>query len=263
MFDIILGSASLVLGYFTLLYIIALIKKDNSIVDIAWGMGFVLVGLYSLWLSPEMNWRLILVVGLISMWGLRLSTYILLRNKGKKEDFRYAKWRQDWGKYWVIRSFIQVFLIQAFFLLTIAYPILMLSQSTFVRFSCLDYLGLTIWLIGFYFQAVGDSQKSTFKNNPANKGKIMQSGLWKYTRHPNYFGESTMWWGIFIITLNIEHGLYAIFSPMIITFLLLFVSGIPLLEKKYDGNPEFQDYKESTIAFIPWFPKQNNRAQYH
>lgn len=254
--NILLSSSLLVLGYFSLLYIIALIKRDNSIVDIAWGMGFVLVGLYSLYSHGEMmNPRLVLVVGLIIIWGLRLSLYILGRNRGKKEDFRYAKWRQDWGKYWVIRSYLQVFLVQGFFLLTIAYPLLMLSKSKFVNFSWLDYVGIAIWLLGFIFQAVGDRQKSNFKKNPNNRGKIMQSGLWKYTRHPNYFGESTMWWGIFIITLNIENGIYAIFSPLIITFLLLFVSGIPLLEKKYENNPEFQDYKRRTSPFIPWLPR--------
>lgn len=244
----------MVLGYFSLLYIIALIKRDNSIVDIAWGMGFVLVGLFSLYVNPRFNPRHALVVGLVIIWGLRLSIYILGRNRGKKEDFRYAKWRQDWGKYWVIRSYIQVFLVQAFFLLTIAYPLLMLSRSNFYNFTWLDYLGIAIWIIGFFFQAVGDSQKSSFKKKADNRGKIMQSGLWRYTRHPNYFGESTMWWGIFVISLNIENGIYAIFSPLIITFLLLFVSGIPLLEKKYKDNKEFQDYKKRTSAFIPWFP---------
>lgn len=256
MLNLVISSAILILVYFSSLFILALIKKDNSIVDIAWGMGFIIVSLYILYISPIRNPRFLLVLALVLIWGLRLSIYIFTRNRGKKEDFRYAQWRKDWGKNWVIRSYIQVFIVQGFFLLTIVYPILMLSKSKFSSFTWLDYLGLAVWIIGFYFQSVGDLQKTCFKIKPENRGKIMQSGLWKYTRHPNYFGESTMWWGIFIITLNIENGIYAIFSPVIITFLLLFVSGIPLLEKKYENNPEFQAYKRRTSAFIPWFPKK-------
>jgi steroid 5-alpha reductase family enzyme len=221
-------------------------------------MGFILVSLFTLYLQASDNKRFHLLVVLILIWGLRLSFYILSRNRGKKEDFRYAQWRRDWGRFWIIRSFVQVFMLQAFFLLTIVYPLLMVSQSTFTSFTLLDLVGVALWLLGFLFQALGDYQKSAFKKNSANKGKIMQSGLWRYSRHPNYFGESAMWWGIFIITLNIKHGIYAIFSPAIITFLLLFVSGIPLLEKRYKNNADFQDYKKRTSAFIPWFPKKLN-----
>lgn len=255
MFELFIANAFLIFSFFTFLFVLALIKKDNSLVDIAWGIGFILVSLFTLYLRPSYNYRFILVLGLIMVWGLRLSIYILARNKGKKEDFRYAKWRADWGKYWVIRSFIQVFMIQAFFLLTIVYPIMMLALSSFSSFTILDLIGLAIWLLGFFFQSLGDYQKSRFKKDINNKGKIMQKGLWRYTRHPNYFGESAMWWGIFVITLNTHKGIYAIFSPIIITFLLLFVSGIPLLEKRYEGNTEFQAYKNRTSAFIPWFPK--------
>lgn len=258
MVDLLMANAILILSFFTLLFILALIKKDNSIVDIAWGMGFILVSLFTLYLEASDNKRFHLLVLLILIWGLRLSFYILARNRGKKEDFRYAQWRRDWGRFWIIRSFVQVFMLQAFFLLTIVYPLLMVSQSTFTSFTFLDLIGVALWLLGFLFQALGDYQKSAFKKNSANKGKIMQSGLWRYSRHPNYFGESAMWWGIFIITLNIKHGIYAIFSPAIITFLLLFVSGIPLLEKRYKNNADFQDYKKRTSAFIPWFPKKLN-----
>jgi steroid 5-alpha reductase family enzyme len=258
MVDLLMANAILILSFFTLLFILALIKKDNSIVDIAWGMGFILVSLFTLYLQASDNKRFHLLVVLILIWGLRLSFYILSRNRGKKEDFRYAQWRRDWGRFWIIRSFVQVFMLQAFFLLTIVYPLLMVSQSTFTSFTLLDLVGVALWLLGFLFQALGDYQKSAFKKNSANKGKIMQSGLWRYSRHPNYFGESAMWWGIFIITLNIKHGIYAIFSPAIITFLLLFVSGIPLLEKRYKNNADFQDYKKRTSAFIPWFPKKLN-----
>jgi len=250
-------SILLVFIYFLLLFFLAIIKKDNSIADIAWGTGFILVAGYNYFSNPNPSLRQLLVTLLITIWGLRLSIYIFSRNVGKKEDFRYAQWRKDWGKNWLLRSFLQVFMLQGLFLLTIVYPVFLLHNDTSGNsLTILDKIGFAVWIIGFYFQAVGDLQKTCFKNKPENKGKILQSGLWKYTRHPNYFGESAMWWGIFLIVLNVPNGWIAIFSPVIITFLLLFVSGIPLLEKKYENNSEFQAYAKHTSPFIPWFPKK-------
>ncbi|MFO7896692.1 MAG: DUF1295 domain-containing protein [Candidatus Cloacimonadales bacterium] len=256
MCNIIICSVIEVFLFFSLLFVIALIKKDNSIVDIAWGVGFILVALFNYIMAADPTPRQLLVTALITIWGLRLAIYIYSRNRGKPEDFRYAQWRKDWGKSWVIQSFFRVFMVQGLFLLTIVYPVFLLHNDNFSGFTWLDKIGLLLWILGFYFQSVGDLQKTCFKIKAENRGKILQSGLWKYTRHPNYFGESTMWWGIFLIVLNVPNGWLAIFSPAIITFLLLFVSGIPLLEKKYENNPEFQDYARRTSPFIPWFPKK-------
>lgn len=242
--------------YMNTLFLVAIGKKKNDIVDVAWGMGFVLCTIIMLILAPHYHWRRMLVSALILVWGLRLAIYIYYRNRGKKEDFRYAKWREDWGKNWMIRSYLQVFLLQGFFLLTIVYPLFLYGKEQTQALSWLDIAGTLIWLTGFFFEAVGDYQLSKFKQNPTNKGKIMDIGLWRYTRHPNYFGESAMWWGIFLITLNTSHGIYAIFSPIIITTLLLRVSGVPLLEKKYADNPEYREYVRKTSSFVPWFPKK-------
>ncbi len=242
--------------YMNLLFILAVVLKKNDIVDIAWGMGFILITVMFLILVREYHLRRILVSTLVFIWGLRLAFYIFIRNKGKKEDFRYAQWKHDWGKYWIIRSYLQVFLLQGFFMLTIAYPLFLLTQDQPDHINYLDIIGLCLWLTGFFFEAVGDAQMRSFKLDPNNKGKIMNQGLWKYTRHPNYFGESAMWWGIFFITLNVQHGWIAIFSPVIITLLLLKVSGVPLLEKKYEYNPEYKEYIRKTSSFIPLLPKK-------
>ena len=235
---------------------LAWIKKDNSIVDIAWGIGFILVAILTFILQPVCVARHILVTALIIIWGTRLAAHLAIRNKGRDEDFRYAQWRKDWGKWFLIRSFFQVYMLQGFLLLIIAYPVMLINHSEETGIVFLDILGLVIWLVGFFFEAVGDYQLLTFKRKAENKGKIMTQGLWRYTRHPNYFGETAVWWGIFVIALSVKNGWTAIVSPLLITFLLLKVSGVTMLEKKYVGNKEFEEYAKRTRAFFPWLPKR-------
>ena len=242
--------------FMSLIFVLAVLKKNNGIVDIAWGLGFILLALFNFFYVPGFTARQVLITLMITMWGIRLAHYINCRNKNKPEDFRYAAWRKQWGKHWMIRTYFQVFMIQGFFMLIIAFPLFALHYDDGTRLELLDVAGVAIWLVGFLFQSIGDLQMMTFKKNVSNKGKIITSGLWKYTRHPNYFGESTMWWGIFIIVFNGSNLWISIISPITITFLLLFVSGIPLLEKKYKDNPEFQEYARKTSMFVPWFPKK-------
>lgn len=254
--NIIICSAVEILLFMSFIFTIAVIKKNNGIVDIAWGLGFVLIALFNFFYIPGFTARQLLVTLLIVLWGVRLAHYINCRNKNKPEDFRYAAWRKQWGKFWVLRTYFQVFMIQGFFMLIISAPVFILHGDNGTRLGLLEVVGTAVWLLGFLFQAIGDLQMMNFKKDPDNKGKIITSGVWKYTRHPNYFGESAMWWGIFLIVVNITKGLWGIISPITITFLLLFVSGIPLLEKKYKDNPEFQEYARKTSIFIPWFPKK-------
>jgi steroid 5-alpha reductase family enzyme len=239
----------------SLIFMLAWIKKDNSIVDIAWGIGFIFVAILTFFLVTEFAVRHILVTALIFLWGSRLATHIAIRNKGKGEDFRYAKWRKDWGKWFFIRSFFQIYMLQGLLLLIIAYPVMLINHSEDPGITFFDILGLIIWLTGFFFEAVGDYQLLKFKRKAENKGKIIAQGLWRYTRHPNYFGETAMWWGIFLMALSLKNGWTAIVSPLTITFLLLKVSGISMLEKKYVGNKQFEEYAKRTSAFFPWFPK--------
>ncbi|MBN2459989.1 MAG: DUF1295 domain-containing protein [Candidatus Cloacimonetes bacterium] len=256
MLEALSNSILLIIVYMTLIYILALTVKDNSIVDIGWGLGFILVTLYNFLQNTEHSLRQNIVLLLILIWGLRLIVHIGLRNIGKKEDFRYRNFRQKWGKHWVILSYTNVFLLQGFFMFLIAIPVILVNIRDNHGFTAFDIIGLLIWATGFFFEAVGDYQLQQFKKNPENKGRIMQSGLWRLTRHPNYFGESMIWWGIFLITLSSDYGRWAFISPIIITLLLVFVSGIPLLEKKYRDNPEFQSYAARTSIFFPWWPKK-------
>lgn len=257
MINLLLISAFLILLYATFWFIISIIKKRNDLADIAWGLGYILLSVYYLF-TTEISQRALLIYALIFIWGLRLSMHIFLRNKGKQEDFRYQKWRNEWGKSFYLRSYLQVYLLQGFLLLMIASPATIVSAYSQPMLGLLDFIGVGIWLIGFYFEAVGDYQLMEFSNNPENKGKIIKHGLWKYSRHPNYFGEVVMWWGIFLVALNSPYGVYALVSPVTITLLILFVSGIPMLEKKYENNLEFKEYKKRTSAFFPLPQKKNS-----
>jgi steroid 5-alpha reductase family enzyme len=245
----------LILVYVTAWFFIALIKKRNDVADIAWGLGFVAIAFFLL-LTKQPSMQSVLVYVLIAIWGIRLATHIGLRSKGKPEDFRYKQWREEWGKSFLLRSYLQVYLLQGFFMWIISIPIIVVSIASDQATSTLILAGLIIWLIGFAFEAIGDYQLMVFIKNKKSKFDIMQTGLWKYTRHPNYFGEVLLWWGIFIIVLPLKYGIWAIISPITISYLLLYVSGIPMLEAKYKNNEQFQAYKKRTSAFFPMLPKK-------
>lgn len=241
----------LVFVYMVSAFVLALWKRDNSIVDVFWGFGFVLLAWYGLLRTMTFEPAQFLITALVTVWGLRLSLHILTRKLGKPEDFRYAAWRKEWGKWFLPRSFLQIFMLQGALMLVIAAPIIL--TALYYQPQHWGYLvaGGGIWLFGFIFEAVGDAQLRRFLRT-RREGQLMTGGLWKYTRHPNYFGESMMWWGIFVLSAN----WLALISPLTLTFLLLYVSGVPLLEKKYAGNPAWEAYKKRTSVFIPWFPKK-------
>ncbi len=243
--------------YMSTFFVIAVAREDNSLADVAWGGGFVLLAFLSFFLAPGFaEARQVLVTGLVTMWGLRLAIYIHYRNLGRGEDYRYAKWRKEWGRHFLLRSFFQVFMLQGALMLLISFSVIFINLNPSRGLTLLDGFGLLIWVTGFTFESVGDLQLYRFKKNPDNKGKVMKYGLWKYTRHPNYFGESTMWWGIFVMCLSLSGGISAVVSPVTITFLLLRVSGIPMLEKKLiKSQPGYRWYMERTSPFIPWFPR--------
>ena len=180
---------AIVFAYFNLWFLISLIKKRNDVADVAWGLGFVVLAWVSLLISANFQWRSLLVVLLVSVWGLRLFWHIGRRNQQKTEDSRYAKWRRDWKKWFLLRSYFQIYILQGTLLFVIALPILLINKNSNSTITLLDFLGLIIWIIGFYFEVLGDAQLRNFIKNPANKGKIITTGLWAYTRHPNYFGE--------------------------------------------------------------------------
>ncbi len=244
--------------FFNLVFIYSVYKKDFGKVDIAWGLSFILI-YWIAFISFGRNFSLkIAVLGiLLMMWGLRLSVYLLYRNlKLKQEDYRYAAWRLKWGKRANFIAYFQVFLLQALLAFIIGIPLILFHYypPNDLFPTKLDILGILLWSVGFLVEAIADHQKNSFKLKDENKNRICETGLWRYSRHPNYFGEALLWWGLFLLTVSSVPFYYGIIGPITITFLLLKVSGVALLEKKYLGNSEYERYKQKTSAFIPWFP---------
>ncbi|MCT4584683.1 MAG: DUF1295 domain-containing protein [Peptostreptococcaceae bacterium] len=254
MYDLYFNIIYIIFIYFLLFFIVGTIIKNNSIVDIGWGMGFFILSLYLIYLnSLKLDIKTLTNI-LVLIWGFRLSYHILKRNK-KEEDKRYKKWREEWGDWVVLRAFFQVYLLQGLFMFLIFIPVIIINNAKQIHENYYVISGFVVWTIGFLFESISDYQLKVFKEDINNKGKFIKSGLWKYSRHPNYFGESCMWFGISLIAYFATKNINSFISPIIITCLLLFVSGIPLLEKSFEKREGFLDYKEKTSIFIPWFPK--------
>jgi steroid 5-alpha reductase family enzyme len=229
-----------------------------SIVDWCWGTGFVICAWWYEWMAPTDSYRGSLLVWLVTLWGLRLSIYIAWRNHGKDEDFRYQEFRRSYGpeRYWWV-SFFQVFLLQGVLIWLISAPLLAVHWygPTAPEFGFFDLLGLLCWGVGFVFEAGGDWQLARFKADPANKGKVLDQGFWRYTRHPNYFGDSAVWWGYGFLCLA-SGSYWPALTPLLMTALIIRVSGVMLLEKTLvESKPQYRDYVARTNAFFPWFPK--------
>lgn len=244
-----------VIAYMTVWFVVSLLKQRNDVADVAWGPGFIVVAITSSVMATELTLRALIVTTMVLIWGIRLALHIASRHAGKPEDERYAAWRREWGSTVTIRSFLQVFMLQGILLTIISIPVVMINTAPSLPFTPLDIIGISVWLAGFTFEAVSDRQLKQFVKNPTNRGKIMTGGLWRFSRHPNYFGEVTLWWGIYIVSLSVPGGWMSIIGPIMITFLILKVSGIPMLEKAFEANPDFQQYKRQTSAFFPLPPK--------
>jgi steroid 5-alpha reductase family enzyme len=253
--NVFLIAISVLLVYMTAIFALAVHLRDNSIVDVAYGPAFVLACWCAFLGDGSGHLREWLALVLVTLWGGRLATHIFQRKGGEEEDFRYRRWREEWGRSFVWRSYLQIFMLQGAVVFTVALPILLIINNPGPSLGFLDGVGLLLWMFGFCFEAVADWQLLQFRKNRANRGHVIQSGLWRYSRHPNYFGEASLWWGLFLIALNVPYGAIAVISPLLIDFLLLKVSGIPMLEIKYRGHAEFEAYKQRTNAFFPWFPR--------
>jgi steroid 5-alpha reductase family enzyme len=250
-------AALILFFYMTALFLMAMMRHDNSIADVAWGLGFILIAWTTLFLGGSFTPRQLIASLLVLIWGLRLSVRIYLRNRGKGEDVRYRQWRERWGKSFVLRSYLQVFILQGFILLLNVLPVLVINTYDSGNTGFLDFLGVLLWMMGFCFESLSDWQLDQFTKDPSSRGKIMDRGLWRYSRHPNYFGEVTMWWGLYVLALSVPWGWISIIGPLTITSMILFVSGIPMTEKLLENSPSFADYKKRTSVFIPWFPKKD------
>ncbi|MCP4760957.1 MAG: DUF1295 domain-containing protein [archaeon] len=263
-FEFMLWAAFILFIYMILGYIISIILKDFGIVDVMYGIGHIVTIFSVLILKGTLYVNEIIVSILISLWGIRLAFHIYSRNKLKgEEDFRYRYMRKNWEPHANRTAFYKIFLLQGciIFIIDLS-PIFSILGSLDSQFNWYTLIGFIIWLIGYYFQVIGDLQLKKFIKNRSseNKDKICDQGLWQYTRHPNYFGECVMWWGIFFITiaLNPILGWFTIVSPLLVTFLLLKVSGVPPIERHYRKNKQYDEYKKRTSKFIPFPPKREN-----
>ena len=243
--------------YFIALFLLAQVLGDNSIVDIAWGLGFIVVAGTGFLVNHNATPASVITLILVVIWGLRLAIHLGKRNIGKGEDYRYVNMRKRWGsKYARLKAFLNVFVLQCVLLMIVSLPILLVNTGTSTVVGWWTILGIILWVLGFGYEVIGDYQLAQFKKNPENKGKLLTTGLWSTTRHPNYFGEALAWWGVFLVTLNESRNMWGINGPIVITLLLLFVSGVPLLEKKYKDRPDFKAYAKKTAKFVPFIGKK-------
>ncbi|MFN0093666.1 MAG: DUF1295 domain-containing protein [Dehalococcoidia bacterium] len=232
--------------------------RDASIVDIAWGAGFVVVAWTAFLAGDGDGARQWLAVILTSIWGLRLSAYLARRNLGKGEDYRYRAMRRHWGPRFPIISLATVFGLQGVLMFVVSLPVQMVAvEDGPDGLIWIDYLGLAFWLAGFGFEAIGDWQLARFKADPANKGKVMDGGLWRYTRHPNYFGDACVWWGLGLIAIARPELFWTLIGPAVMTFLLVRVSGVALLERGLKRRrPGYEEYIRRTSSFFPLPPRK-------
>lgn len=237
-------------------------RRNAGLIDGFWGLGFVVIAWMTVALAPSVSSRGWLMAALVTVWGLRLSVFLFRRNWGKPEDRRYAAMREKHGDAFARRSFTRVFLLQAGLAWFISLPVqVAVFSATPASLTILDWIGASLTLGGILFESVADAQLAAFTRNPANKGQVLDRGLWRYSRHPNYFGEFITWWGIYLLACSTGIGAATILSPLMISVLLIRVSGVPLLEKDITARrPGYAEYLRRTPAFVPWFPRRTASA---
>ncbi|MFW9784656.1 MAG: DUF1295 domain-containing protein [Candidatus Heimdallarchaeota archaeon] len=265
---IIIGySAIFLFLYLVVAFIVGTVKKNNGLMDIFYGPGYFVVALSSLilyyFINLSFNIRQVIVTILVFIWALRLATYVFIRNRGKPEDYRYQAMRKRWKTNIVLKSFIRVYIFQGIVIFIVAFPVWFVNISINPPIlNLLDFAGVTlwlgifVWLIGFLFETIADYTLFKFLQKPENKGMIMDRGVWKLSQHPNYFGEVTQWWGLYIIALATPFGFISILGPIFITYMIIKVSGIRLLDKRFEADDKYAEYKRRTSVFFPWFPKK-------
>lgn len=238
------------------LWLVSLARRDVSIVDIFWGPAFVAATFLVWWRSGQSSTWHFLHLALVAVWGLRLGGHIAWRGRGHGEDRRYAAMRKSHGERFRWLSLFTVFFLQATLVALLVAP-LAIVQSRLIYRPAWCVVGGVIWLLGFLCEAVGDAQLLAFQRDPASRGKVLNSGLWHYSRHPNYFGEALLWWGYGVFALGVPGGVWTLYAPLVMTLLLLRVSGVPMLEAGMESRrPGYREYIERTSSFVPWFPRR-------
>jgi len=240
----------------TLLWLASLRLRDVSIVDVYWGLGFAQIAIITAALAGGYPWRKLLITLLTVLWGLRLGMYLFWRNAGHGEDYRYQAMRRAHGARFPLVSLVTVFGLQGVLMWLVSLPVQFAQLAPApAHLTGLDAVGAALWLVGLGFESVGDLQLARFKADPANAGKVMDRGLWRYTRHPNYFGDACVWWGLWLIAAA-AGAWWTVLGPLLMTLFLMKVSGVAMLERTIvKRRPEYADYIARTPAFVPWFPK--------
>jgi len=237
-------------------WLLSLILRNASIVDISWGLGFVAVAWAGRIATHGNSARQWLLTVLVTVWGLRLAGYLFWRNHGKGEDFRYRAMRKRWGPRFGLISLFTVFALQGTLMWVVSLSV-QLAQTRDTRIGVRAYLGVAVWLVGLVFETAGDLQLARFKADPASAGKVMDRGLWRYTRHPNYFGDACVWWGLALIAAETGAGAWGLIGAAVMTALLLKVSGVALLEKSLVKRREgYREYIARTSSFFPLPPRR-------
>ncbi len=257
-FTVLLLNLAFSAALMTCVWIVSLRIRDVSIVDIVWGAAGAMLAITTFFMTDGDPARKLLVVGMTVLWGGRLSLHIGVRSRGKGEDFRYAAMRARAPLTFPRRSLVTVFLLQALLIWAISLPAQIAQFSPTPRgLTLLDFLGLGVWSVGWLMEAVADAQLRVFLSDASNKGKVMNQGLWRYSRHPNYFGDSLIWWGIFLVAAATPLGWLTLFGPLLMTYFLMRVSGVPMLEEALAERREgYREYMEETSPFVPWPPKK-------
>ena len=242
------------LALMLVVWLVSLTLKDVSIVDIAWGLGFVFVACATHFSSPTPRNDMLLPL-LTSIWGIRLSTYLAWRKIGTQEDHRYRAMRDRHPRSFPYRSLLTVFALQGGLIWLVSLPLQTVGEAAGLSLP-LSVFGLSLWIVGFLFESIGDWQLADFRSDRSNEGKVMNRGLWRLTRHPNYFGDFLVWWGLWVLSFASGGPWWSAVGPVVMSVLLLRVSGVTLLETSLKGRKEgYDEYVAQTNAFFPWWPK--------
>ena len=251
-----LTSAIVILAIVVVTWLVSLALRDASVIDPVWPLGFVAVAVTAFVAGDGDEGRRLLILVLVGLWGLRLSGYLMWRNAGKGEDFRYAAMREKRGSSFWIVSLVTIFVLQGVLMWVVSLPV-QLAAVPDRGLGWLAAAGGVAWAIGFAFESIGDWQLARFKADPSNKGKVLDSGLWRYTRHPNYFGDFSVWWGIWLVALSAGAWWSAV-GPLVMSLLLIKVSGAGLLEKSLSKKREgYDEYVARTSGFFPLPPRRS------
>jgi steroid 5-alpha reductase family enzyme len=238
-------------------WLLSLVLRNASIVDVVWGLGFVVVAWVVRLQGATNEVRQWLLVAMTTVWGVRLAGYLFRRNHGQPEDYRYRAMRKRWGSRFPIVSLATVFTLQGVLMWTVSLPVQLGQVRNGDGIGALAIGGVVLWLVGLFFETVGDAQLARFRADASNHGKVMDRGLWRYTRHPNYFGDACVWWGIGLVAAESGVGAWGLIGSAVMTVLLLRVSGVALLERSLrKRKPEYAAYAERTSAFVPRPPKR-------